>query len=74
MLEAQGGACAACRRVTDQNLHVDHCHTTGKVRGLLCVGCNTALGLLAEDSERIRGLLGYLEVAMAGLEPATFSL
>lgn len=47
----QGGVCAICKREQMQQtrngtkpLHVDHCHTTGKVRGLLCKECNTALG------------------------------
>jgi hypothetical protein len=49
MLTAQGGRCAICR--TDKpggarRFPVDHCHTTGKVRGLLCVRCNANLGAL----------------------------
>lgn len=43
------------------NLHIDHCHDTGNVRGLLCAGCNLSLGRLKEDVERIRGLADYLE-------------
>lgn len=50
-LLASGGGCAICGR-TDRKLHIDHCHTTGRVRGLLCSGCNTALGKF-RDSERI---------------------
>lgn len=42
-------------------LHVDHDHKTGKVRGLLCNTCNTSLGLLSEDKNRITGLITYLE-------------
>lgn len=40
-------------------LHIDHDHETGVVRGMLCSGCNTALGHLAENLERIRGLAEY---------------
>jgi hypothetical protein len=42
-------------------LHVDHNHTTGVVRGLLCSSCNQALGLLGDNPNRIRSLLSYLE-------------
>lgn len=41
--------------------HKDHDHTTGKFRGLLCHGCNVALGFLKDDKNRIAGLLLYLE-------------
>ena len=45
MLDAQGGGCAICGvKPTNKRLAVDHCHTTGKVRGILCTGCNTGLG------------------------------
>lgn len=40
-------------------LHMDHDHETGEFRGLLCNGCNTALGLLKENVDRIRGLAKY---------------
>jgi hypothetical protein len=44
-------------------LMVDHCHATGKVRGLLCHNCNRALGLLKDDKSTIRRALEYLEGA-----------
>ena len=62
MFEAQGGVCLVCRRPpTRKHLAVDHCHATGKVRGLLCGPCNTGLGCLEglDDEARIR-LLNYL--------------
>ena len=40
---------------------VDHCHTTGKIRGALCMKCNSAEGYLKSDVEIIRSLLEYLE-------------
>ncbi len=73
MLVDQNGLCAWCgrsetrragRKKRSENvpmLHVDHCHTTGRVRGLLCSACNQALGLLGEDPHRIEALLHYVE-------------
>ena len=47
MLAKQDGVCAICRRPPQKKrLAIDHNHTTGKIRGLLCAGCNTALGRL----------------------------
>lgn len=67
MLAEQGGGCAVCGSTEIGNkkakhFHVDHCHTTGKVRGLLCSGCNTAIGQAAEDPARLRALADYVEV------------
>ena len=50
--EAQKHVCAICKRPPSgrySNLAVDHCHDTGKVRGLLCDSCNRALGLFKDD-------------------------
>jgi hypothetical protein len=71
MFLSQNGVCAACGRPETtndprtkqvKNLQIDHCHTTGKVRALLCKECNNALGLLHDDPERIRMLLSYVEL------------
>lgn len=51
--------CAVCKRKAD--LHVDHNHKTGKIRGLLCDNCNIALGHLHEDEDLIWNLLEYLK-------------
>lgn len=62
----QEGRCAICKRKptgsTPQvsRLHVDHCHLTGRVRGLLCHRCNLAIGQLYEDPELFRNALEYL--------------
>lgn len=61
MLDRQGGACAICLQVRTETLHVDHCHATGAVRGLLCGACNRALGLLNDDPGLIRRAADYLD-------------
>jgi hypothetical protein len=62
LLEEQGGVCAICgqRCKTGRNLAVDHCHTSGKVRGLLCGACNSGLGHFKEDPALFAAAVGYL--------------
>ena len=68
MLREQNYRCKVCNEVETRKsntggircLAVDHCHTTGKVRSLLCADCNAALGLLKEDRDRIQKLLEYI--------------
>jgi len=60
-LESQRYACAVCERsFAEVVAHVDHDHTTGRVRGVLCSACNTALGLLKEDETRMAALISYI--------------
>lgn len=62
MLEAQGGGCAACGAEPSRRaLSTDHDHETGEVRGILCDGCNLALGHVGDDPDRLRALATYLE-------------
>lgn len=69
MIRAQDGKCALCgkaprRRATGgrpDGLHVDHCHKTGTVRGLLCAHCNTSLGAFGDDPDRLRAAAAYIE-------------
>lgn len=60
MLKQQGGVCAVCRQPDKRALSVDHCHETNVVRGLLCGGCNRALGLLGDDIKRVSAMVEYL--------------
>lgn len=63
MLESQDGGCAVCgvteNQVTDV-MFVDHCHDTGKVRGLLCSLCNSGIGKLQDNPEIILKAYRYL--------------
>lgn len=62
MLEAQDGLCAICRQPPGTHrLAVDHDHSTGQIRGLLCAPCNVALGGFHDDPARLRSAIAYLE-------------
>ncbi|HLX52361.1 MAG TPA: endonuclease VII domain-containing protein, partial [Aquella sp.] len=66
--KAQNNLCAICNkrpetRVTKKyRLCVDHNHATGKVRGLLCFGCNSALGYVNENKDIIKNMIKYLDL------------
>ena len=64
MLEAQNYKCAICGSPPPNNrktrLSIDHCHTTGKVRGLLCDRCNRSIGLLKDDVSILQKAIDYL--------------
>ena len=68
MLDAQGGVCKICKLLkirksaTDLTpLFVDHCHTTGKVRGLLCSQCNSGLGMFEENINYFVEAINYIK-------------
>ena len=61
LVARQGGACAICRKI--KPLCVDHCHLTGRVRGLLCRTCNSAIGFWGDSPAMVRRALKYLETA-----------
>lgn len=63
MYNVQQGKCAICSKEpkTARGLHIDHCHSTGKVRGLLCHGCNVGIGALGDSPEIISKALNYLK-------------
>jgi len=60
ILQLHENKCAVCK--SEENLCVDHDHTTGKVRGILCNSCNAALGMLKDDPNIIWNLYLYLKV------------
>ena len=61
LFESQGRACAICRRTDAPAWHVDHCHTSKKVRGILCYRCNTMLGHAMDSKTTLMAGIGYLE-------------
>lgn len=63
-IEQQQGWCAICGGPPNgpgKRLHIDHCHDTGRIRGLLCGKCNTMIGLADNDPERLMAAAMYLE-------------
>jgi hypothetical protein len=70
LLEKAGSRCEICGKPhkdflegfndKSSRLHIDHCHTTGKIRGLLCSKCNKALGLFKEDLSLLVAAKDYL--------------
>lgn len=60
MLSEQDNECSICKNEFTKRPHIDHCHTTGVVRGLLCGQCNTALGLFKDSEENLANAIKYL--------------
>lgn len=55
----QNSLCGICLEKPDK-LHVDHCHLTQKIRGLLCRACNTGIGLLKDNPVLLEKAIAYL--------------
>jgi len=70
LFKAQGGVCAICKEGETtkrmkkgegrERLAVDHCHDTGRIRGLLCFKCNTAIGALGDTEQSAQRVVDYL--------------
>jgi hypothetical protein len=72
LLTRQGGGCGICGRTPGKvSLHVDHDHETGEIRGLLCVGCNNALGQLHDDPVLLYRAADYVS---SDLRPSVLEL
>lgn len=65
MLERQDGKCEICRKQIEsldgRGTHVDHCHATGKVRGILCHNCNVGLGYFSDSIFSLARAIEYLQ-------------
>ena len=61
MSKEQGESCKICGLSSEEVLNVDHCHSTNKVRGLLCRKCNTGLGQFNDNIETLKIAIKYLE-------------
>lgn len=72
MYEQQNGLCKTCGNPETsvrsngqiKLLSIDHCHRTGKIRGLLCQKCNSALGLVLENVKTLINMIDYIEENM----------
>lgn len=65
LMEDQDFLCAICKKdfneLKPKNIHIDHCHNSNKIRGILCNNCNMALGLFKDDVEVLKEAIKYLE-------------
>jgi len=58
MKQEQNGLCAIC--LVSPATHIDHCHETGKIRGMLCNNCNAGLGFLKDNVSNLQNAINYL--------------
>lgn len=65
LLTSQNNCCATCQSPNPGGrsavyFHVDHCHVTGKIRGLLCQACNNVLGLVKDNINTLKAMIKYV--------------
>ncbi len=70
----QNGMCSICKKHFDlgakgnHRLHVDHCHKTNRVRGLLCFHCNTLIGRIENNLNKMKRICNYLRLNFSDLK------
>lgn len=70
MIDGQEGKCAICKIVPSGGLVIDHNHTSGKIRELLCNSCNPAVGMIGENPDIARKIIEYLTKHTLSNSPA----
>jgi len=63
LLISQNHCCAICNTPEynlKKRLFIDHCHSTGKIRGLLCANCNSAIGFAKDNTDVLNNCIKYL--------------
>lgn len=61
LLDSQDCCCAICKKdPTDERLHIDHDHKTGRIRGLLCGNCNRGIGYMKDSIQNLKSAAEYL--------------
>lgn len=67
LMKQQNQCCAICHvpfsLISSKNIHLDHSHSSGVVRGILCNDCNLAIGRAKDDTKILRSMIEYLEKA-----------
>jgi hypothetical protein len=65
LLDIQDNKCAICgidlNKINTNNVHIDHCHTTNIVRGILCGWCNKGLGYFKDNKTNLSAAINYLD-------------
>ena len=64
LLQDQQYSCAICKtQLSESELQVDHCHNSGKIRGLLCFSCNLSLGMFKDNIQLLYQAVEYLKAS-----------